>query len=130
MTLKDLTYEEAKLRDVPGSAVREQLQDVKGRTHRGYDAEYGTRDDDGALVFHFFPAGYSAGLTKDWPNWHAFRDQLETALMGTFDVSAIDAGYVPELRSFFAILPYPVTLDVRPTIQRFFSLLEAGLDTE
>ena len=122
--MSDVTFGTAGLQDIPVSQLKEMLQDVKGRTHSTYEAEYGFNADTGALTFHFFPAGYAASLTTEWPDWTAFRDRLEQAVMATLDVSGIDAGYVPELKSFYVITPRPAVLNVAGFIERFFSALE------
>lgn len=115
------------LQDVPLSMLEENFSDVRGRSSPKCDAEYGTRTDDGALVFHFFPPGYAANDRADWPDWHAFRDTLESAILKNFfNLEHIEANYVEELKSFYLIVkPAPQVPDITALITRFFGVLEA-----
>ena len=116
----------AQLQDIPGTALREQFRDVRARNSPICDAEYGARDSDNALVLHFYPPGYGLDVGKDWENWTAFRDRLEQALMKYFTVEHIDAGYVQELKSFYAIIsPRPLVPDLTALLEHFFAALEA-----
>lgn len=118
--------ESARLQDLPLEAVSEGFRDVLARSSAICDAEYGTRADDGALVFHFFPPGYAADMAVKWPSWEGFRDRLEAAALAYFSPESIDAGYVEELKSFYLILrPPPVVPDRTALIERFFGALEA-----
>lgn len=118
---------EAGLQDIPGSMLREQFRDVRARNSAHCDAEYGIRDSDGALVFHFFPPGAALDSKLDWSDWHAFRDQLERALLQHFSIEHIDAGYAEELKSFFAIIaPRPLVPDLTALVEHFFAALEGG----
>lgn len=120
------SLKEAGLQDIPLTSVVEQFQDVLARNSPLCDSEYGTRDSDSALVFHFFPPGYAADSSKDWPSWTEFRDRLEASLMKYFPIESVDAGYAEELKSFFLIVsPRPSVPDLTALIERFFSDLGA-----
>ncbi len=120
----------ASLQDIPLSAVEEQFQDVRGRSSPVCDVEYGTRADDGALIFHFFPPGYGENDNADWPNWHQFRDRLETAILACFAAGSFQADYEPMLRSFWLIInPRPNVPDLNAYVHRFFAALEAESKT-
>jgi hypothetical protein len=117
---------DAGLRDIPYSAIQEQFRNVRARNSAVCDAEYGTRGDDNALVFHFYPPGYGLDCDVMWDDWHGFRDRLEVALMKHFTIEHIDAGYAEELKSFFAIVaPRPQVPDLTALIEKFFETLEA-----
>jgi hypothetical protein len=108
--------------------VSEQLTDMRARSSRACDAEWGMRDEDFALVLHFFPPGYAADDATTWPNWHAFRDALETGIIACFE--NFEAGYAEELKSFYLILkPRPQVPDLNGLIERFFYVLEGALKT-
>ncbi len=106
--------------------VHEQLRDLQGRASDVCDAEYGFRDDNHSLVFHFFPPGYGLDNSVDWKDWYNFRDRLEKALLACFDIKHVEAGYVPELRSFYLIIkPRPHAPDMHALFTKFFEELEA-----
>lgn len=116
---------EAGLQD---TLVSEQLSDMRARSSRACDAEWGLRDEDFALVMHFFPPGYAADDTTSWPDWHAFRDALEAGITACFE--HFEAGYAEELRSFYLILrPRPQVPDLNGLIEKFFCVLEDALKT-
>jgi len=118
------------LQDIPGSALQEGLTDLLARNSSVCDSEYGTRVDDGALVFHFFPPGAAENPGADWADWYVFRDRLEKAALDHFVISTIDAGYASELHSFFVILkPPPMVPDRVALIESFFAALEGGTRT-
>jgi hypothetical protein len=121
----DQSLRDASLQDIPLEAIEEGLSDVLARSTSAYDAEYGTRTDDYALVIHLFPPGYALDSSKDWPNWTRFRDLLEQAIMERFTIGTYEAGYVDELRSFFVIVkPRPQVPDLTALLERFFVTLE------
>lgn len=127
--MSDTDYEkikDAKLQDVKTDDLEEQLKDLAGRSSRFYDAEYGVNRDDGHLVFHFFPPGYAADARVNWENWHQFRDRLEAAIMDTFPLDTLDAGYSEELRSFHVVTPYPAVPDASALISKFFEKIETA----
>jgi hypothetical protein len=116
----------AGLQDIPLSAIKEQFQDVLARSSSSYDAEYGTHADNNALIFHFFPPGYAENSGAKWPNWEAFGEKLEAAVLRCFGPTNVDLDYVPELKSFCIIVkPKPLVPDLSSLIERFFSVLES-----
>lgn len=120
----------AKLQDVQSSDIVGALQDLKGRSHANYEAEYGLRLDDGAFVMHFFPPGHALDQTAVWPDLMAFHDTLESALLVYFPVQAADktlhASYVEDLKSFCVILAAkPAVPDFEAFLSAFFQRLEA-----
>lgn len=116
----------AGLQEIPLDRIQEAIPDLLARNSAHCDTQYGTRTDDGALVFHFFPPGHALNSDMDWADWRAFRNALEHAAMRCFDHNAIDADYVPELKSFYLrIKPRPAVPDLTALIERFFSILEA-----
>lgn len=115
----------ASMQDIPLSALEESLQDVLARNTPRFDAEYGTRVDDDALVMHFYPPGYALDSNTDWPSWHKFRDALEETILKYFNEGTYQAGYVDELKSFFVIVkPKPQVPDLVSLLERFFIHLE------
>jgi hypothetical protein len=117
---------EARLQIIPISMLEAQFQNVLARSSQLCDAEWGTRADDGALVFHFFPPGYAANDAADWPSWTRFRDRIERAALQCFDLEHVFGDYAEELKSFSLIIkPPPRSPDLTSLIERFFSLLEA-----
>ncbi len=116
----------ARLQDIPADVVRPNLENVMGRTHRDYEAEYGYRPDDESLAIHFFPPGHSTAPDKDWPNFKSFHDRLEAALLATFPVDQMHASYHEELKSFCVLTPYPNVPDLCSYLDRFFSRIENG----
>jgi hypothetical protein len=120
------TFAEAGMRDIQASALHEQFQNPLGRSSALCDAEWGTRADDGALIFHFFPPGYAANDARDWPDWTAFRNRLETAALQMFVLDNVFGDYIPELKSFSLIIkPPPNAPDMTAFIEKFFLALEA-----
>lgn len=120
----------AALQDIDSSSVKEQFQGIEARNCNDFVAEYGTRGDDGALVLHFFPPGYPLAEAADWPDYDAFHNKLEAALLRHFApavaAKALEAGYVEELRSFFVIVaPSAAVPDTNALLNAFFRDLEA-----
>ncbi len=115
----------AGLQDIRGSDLVEGLSDLQARNRPRYDVEWGIRVDDGALVFHFFPPGYAANSSANWPNWTDFRDRLENAALGTFDRDAVMGDFVAELKSFYLIIkPLPPSPDLNGLVEQMLAKLE------
>lgn len=116
----------ARLQDIPVSALEEAIPELLARSSPLFDAQYGSRSDDDALIFHFYPPGHAIGASEGWTDWTAFRDRLEQAIMRCFDLVCVEADYVSELESFFLMVrPPPQVPDQTALIEKFFSLLEA-----
>lgn len=62
-----------------------------------FNAEYGVRTDDSAMVFHFFPAG------EEWDH-ERLRTGLSEAIKTCFDPENVQAEYVPELESYCVLV--------------------------
>lgn len=119
----------AKLQDIPTSALREAIVVLRGRSSPLTDAEYGVRSDDGALVFHFYPPGWALQGPVEWKDWYGFRDRLERAILAHFPPPQVEAGYVPELQSFWVIARRSRAFDETALVESFFRELEAESQT-
>lgn len=117
------TLTEAALQDVSAGSLMQALPDPLAKETQNYIVEYGLRLDDGALVFHFFPAE-----GESWDPAYKMDQRLERAIRETFDTNRVSADYQEEVRSFCVIFggaaraPDPLAL-----APMFFEWIDAPL---
>jgi hypothetical protein len=112
------------------SELKAVLEGVEVRSHATYEVEYGVNADNGKFVMHFYPPGYAIDNRSVWGDaWDSFHGKLEGALMEYFAVQIADgilqAGWVPELQSFYVISEKPRAVDFEAWLRSFFTRLEA-----
>jgi len=115
---------------IPESELKAVLEGVEVRSHATYEVEYGINADDGKFVMHFYPPGYAVDNRSQWGDaWERFHQKLEEVLMEYFAVQIADkvlqAGWVPELQSFYVISEKPRAVDFAAWLRSFFARLES-----
>lgn len=118
-----MTLADSNLQDVSANNLMQALPDLLAKETPHYVVEYGLRYDDGALVFHFFPAE-----GEYWDPTYKMDQRLERAIRETFDTDRVSADYQEEIRSFCVIFggaahaPDPLAL-----APMFFEWIDAPL---
>jgi hypothetical protein len=98
-----------------------------------YDVEYGIREDDKAMIFHFYPPGtdwskYPPEELGKWADDYRMHERLEAALPRCFKVDFVKAVFTAETQSFCIIVkglgrsPDPFFY-----VHRFFEMIDSGL---
>lgn len=112
------------MQDINGGALTEALPNPLAKETANYVVEYGIRPDDGALVFHFFPA-----RGEDWDLGYQMNKRLERALHEVFGRKAARADFVDELRSFCVIVWGMASVpDPMSAAATFFDSIDAALE--
>lgn len=107
--------------------VQDTLPERQGDKRATFFAEWGVRQDDGALVIHIFPPVNEEGEFLGWPEDSTMDAQVKQAIDETFDTGRVTAGYQPEQTSFYIIAGgYGEVLDVRLLVQKFLERIEAA----
>lgn len=84
-----------------------------------YIAEYGVREDDDALVIHFFPP------EQGWNTEYGIDKRLERAIQEILDTSRVTATYEPEVDSFCIVAgQYGSVPDFRMLVKRFLDAVD------
>jgi len=117
----------------PVRGLRDAVADRQVKQTPNYFVEYGVREDDGSMIFHFYPPNtdwseYPPKKIGSWPTAYQMADRLERAMPIVFDVQFIKARYTEELASFCIIVRgLGRSPDPWPLVNRFFSLIDAPL---
>ena len=125
MTEPQHDLQDAKLQDLRRESLKAHIPDLLAKDSKHYLVEYGSRVDDGAMVFHFFSG-------KDDPGWDAsyrMDKRLEHAIRACFNTATVSADYSDDVQSFCVIVHgLGAALDPWPLVERFFSEIERGVD--
>ncbi len=105
------------------SGLKHAIPALLAKQTADYEVEYGIREDDGAIVFHFYAPGRG-----EWdPAWDATA-RLERALPMCFDTSKLHAEYISIVHSYCIIVKdLGFSPDPWPLVERFLSEVERGL---
>lgn len=112
---------------VNASALLTHIPNVRAKDTPGYLVEYGSRVDDGAMVFHFF-----APIRDDtWNEDYQMHRRLESAIAQHFDTTKVSANYEQDMDSFCIIVGgLGAAPDPWPLVERFFGTIDAWVPPE
>lgn len=117
------------LDDVAARGMQDAIPNRMAKQTKNYDVQYGVREDDKAMVFHFFPPGSDPPKKiAAWNEAYKMNERLERALPATFDVSSVTATYTEEMRSFCIIVGgLGRSMDPWHYVHRFFAKIDEPL---
>lgn len=110
--------------DMAPAAVEPDLANTQAETRERYTVEFGQRNSDNALVFHFYPPLDESGSIGEWPVGSDMDKRLERVLPRFFNTSNLTAGYEDEYDSFFIIVGGLAAPDLRLLSAQFFDALD------
>lgn len=125
--------DEVVLSNEGATGLRDAIGNRQAKQTPHYVAEYGVRDDDGAMIFHFYPPGtdwseYPPTSLGEWPAAYKMDHRLERAMGIVFDVRFVKATYTEEMASFCIIVKgLGKSPDPWPLVNRFFDRIDAPL---
>lgn len=106
---------------VSGAGLRQSIPNLLAMDTKNWLSQYGIREDDSAMVFHFFPK------TK-WDPRYKMDKRLEAAIEKCFDTTRVRADFAEELDSFCVIVAgFGASLDPWPMVHRFLSSIDDAL---
>jgi len=104
---------------VNGTGLQTHIPDKQTVMTRKYAVEYGPRIDDGAVVFHFFPADRGWDLSYEMPL------RLEAAIAKHLSRFPVHTSFIEELNSFCVIAAIGSSLDPELLTTRFLNEIVA-----
>lgn len=117
----------AQMHDIRLASLQASVPDPLIEKNKHYQAIYGIRTEDNALVFHFFPPGDDAQWAKTFDPEKVLTPAIEALL----DPARVFGDYAKELNSFCVIyragglLPAPFIL-ARQLLDRVTALADAS----
>lgn len=100
---------------VNGTGLQTHIPDKQTVTTRKYAVQYGKRVDDGAVVFHFFPANHAWDLAYEMPR------RLEDSIKKHLSRFPVHTSFIEELNSFCVIAAIGSSLDPELLTTRFLN---------
>lgn len=117
----------------PVTGLRDAIPNRQAKQTPNYVVEYGSREDDGSMIFHFYPPGtdwseYPPKSIGTWPPAFKMDHRLERAIAMTFDVKFVKATFTEEMASFCIIVRgLGRSPDPWPLVNRFFERIDGPL---
>lgn len=130
-TAQEIESVQDEVLDMPGvTGLRDAIPNRQAKQTVNYVVEYGVREDDGAMIFHFYPPGtdwskYPPEKLGVWSPTYGMDRRLEAAMPAIFDTRFIKATFTEEMQSFCIIVHgLGRSPDPWPLVNRFLDRID------